>query len=164
MNFSQSPTSGNAGINGEGKFVGNNIYNVENGINVTGSSVIENNYIHDLKSPGSPHYDGIQIDGGQSNISIDHNTVIAGTDAVSAIMIDNYFGPISNISVDNNLLVGGAFTVYNSAQFDGGPVTGVSFTNNHLGKGGYGYRAFTKTNTVWRGNVDHMTGRDLGSE
>ncbi|MFK4578005.1 right-handed parallel beta-helix repeat-containing protein [Bradyrhizobium ottawaense] len=161
-------TSGNVGINGQGRFAGNNIYNVENGINVagsnSGSTVIENNYIHGLKAAGSPHYDGIQIDGGVSNITIEHNTVINENGSVSAIMIDNYWGPISNISVDNNLLVGGGFTVYNSAQFDGGPVTGVSFTNNRLGKGRYGYRAFTKTNTVWRGNVDHITGRDLRSE
>ncbi|MDB5610832.1 MAG: hypothetical protein JWP25_7732 [Bradyrhizobium sp.] len=160
--------TGNAGSNGiigSGTFRRNNIYNVENGISLGGNdAVIEGNYIHDLNASGSPHYDGIQIDGGVSNATITHNTVINSWGQVSAVMIDNFFGPISNIKVDDNLLTGGGFTVYNSAQFDGGPVTGVSFTNNHLGKGGYGYRAFTKTNTVWRGNVDHITGRDLGSE
>src|ERR1700704_5656396 len=66
----------NCEINGQGTFTGNNIHNVENGINLTGSAVIENNYIHNLQAPGSPHYDGIQIDGGISNVTISHNTVI----------------------------------------------------------------------------------------
>ena len=56
-------------------------------------------------------------------------------DQTSAIMIDNYFGPISNISVDGNLLVGGGYTVYSDAQFTGGSITGVSVTNNHIGGG-----------------------------
>jgi hypothetical protein len=147
-------TSGNVGINGQGTFVGNNIYNVENGINLTGSAVIENNYIHGLKASGSPHYDGIQIDGGVSNITIDHNTVINDNGSVSAIMIDNYWGPISNISVDNNLLVGGGFTVYNAQQFSGGTISGVSFTNNHMGTGQYGITDFTGTNPTYTGNVN----------
>lgn len=157
--------AGSNGIIGSGTFRRNNIYNVENGISLGGNgAVIEGNYIHDLNASGSPHYDGIQIDGGVSNVTISHNTVINPWWQVSAVMIDNFFGPISNIKVDDNLLKGGGFTVYSSAQFDGGPVTGVSFTNNRLGKGGYGYRAFTKTNNVWRGNVDLITGQDLGSE
>ena len=54
---------GRSGILGEGTFLNNNIYNVENGIAVTGPSTIQGNYIHDLHASGSPHYDGIQIDG-----------------------------------------------------------------------------------------------------
>ncbi|WP_404534692.1 Ig-like domain-containing protein [Bradyrhizobium ottawaense] len=150
-------TSGNVGINGEGTFIGNNIYNVENGINVagsnSGSTLIENNYIHGLKAAGSPHYDGIQIDGGVSNVTIEHNTVINENGSVSAIMIDNYWGPISNISVDNNLLAGGGFTVYSADSFSGGSVTGVSFTNNHMASGQYGYTSFYTTNPTYTGNV-----------
>jgi hypothetical protein len=147
-------TSGNNGINGQGTFTGNNIYNVENGINLTGSAVIQDNYIHDLKAAGSPHYDGIQIDGAVSNITIEHNTVINNNGSVAAIMIDNYWGPISNISVDNNLLVGGGFTVYSDAQFTGGPISGVSFTNNHMGTGYYGITDFNKSNPTYTGNVN----------
>src|SRR6185437_14619687 len=71
-----SGNDGSNGINGQGTFIGNNIYNVENGINVTGTSTIENNYTHNLLASGSPHYDGIQIDGGVSNTLIQHNTII----------------------------------------------------------------------------------------
>jgi hypothetical protein len=146
-------TSGSVGINGQGTFIGNNIYNVENGINLTGSSVIKDNYIHDLNASGSPHYDGIQIDGGVSNVTISDNTVIAPAGGVSAIMIDNYWGPISNISVSNNLLAGGGFTVYCADAFSGGSVTGVSFTNNHMKSGQYGYTSFYTTNPTYTGNV-----------
>jgi hypothetical protein len=155
---------GSNGIRGSGTFLRNNIHHVENGITLDGSAMIQDNYIHDLLASGSPHYDGIQIDGGISNVTITHNTVINSYNQVSAVMIDNYFGPISNISVDNNLLMGGGYTVYSSAQFNGGPVTGVSFTNNRMGKGQWGYSAFAKNIPEWRGNVDHITGRDLGSK
>ena len=149
-----SGNAGSCGINGQGTFIGNNIYNVENGINVTGSSVIENNYIHGLQASGSPHYDGIQIDGGVSNITISHNTVVNDNGSVSAIMIDNYWGAVSNISVDNNLLVGGGFTVYDDGHFNSNPITGVSFTNNHMGSGGYGITDFNGTKPTYTGNVN----------
>ena len=134
-----SNNDGSHGIWGQGAFCRNNVYNVENGITLqSGGSVIQDNYIHGLKASGSPHYDGIQIDGGQSNVTINHNTVINDWNQTSAVMINNGFGPISNISVDNNLLAGGGYTVYCDGQFSGGSITGVSFTNNHLKKGYFG--------------------------
>ncbi|SFO57499.1 hypothetical protein SAMN05216330_103701 [Bradyrhizobium sp. Ghvi] len=149
-----SNNDGSNGISGQGTFIGNNIYNVENGINVQGSSIIKDNYIHDLNASGSPHYDGIQIDGGVSNVTISHNTVINDYSQTSAIMVDNYFGPISNVSVDNNLLVGGGFTVYSDAQFNGGSITGVSFTNNHMGSGYWGVTDFNLSSPTYTGNVN----------
>ncbi|UTD27968.1 hypothetical protein DB459_14680 [Bradyrhizobium sp. WD16] len=152
-----SGNDGSLGINGQGTFIANNIYNVTDGINVTGSSLIKDNYIHDLQASGEPHYDGIQIDGGVSNVTISHNTVINSYDQTAAIMIDNYFGPISNISVDNNLLAGGGYTVYADAQFSGGPITGVSFTNNHMASGLWGYTDFNQTSPVYTGNINDGT-------
>ena len=111
---------------------------MEDGIFLLGdkNTLIQDNYIHDLKAnlAGSPHYDGIQIEGSVSNVVIRHNTVINDYGQTSAVMIDNYFGPISNITVDNNLLVGGGYTIYVDGQFTGGSVTGVSITNNHMGR------------------------------
>ncbi|WP_141937364.1 Ig-like domain-containing protein [Bradyrhizobium sp. UNPA324] len=149
-----SNNDGSNGISGQGTFIGNNIYNVENGINVQGSSIIKDNYIHDLNASGAPHYDGIQIDGGVSNVTISHNTVINDYSQTSAVMVDNYFGPISNVSVDNNLLVGGGFTVYSDAQFNGGSITGVSFTNNHMGSGYWGVTDFNLNSPTYTGNVN----------
>jgi len=149
---------GSSGIAGSGNFLNNNIYNVENGISVdkagTAPTLIQGNYIHDLLASGSPHYDGIQIDGGLSNITIEHNTIINGHNQTSAIMVDNYYGPVSNVSVNNNLLVGGGYTVYDDGQFGGGAITGVSFTNNHMGSGGFGITDFNQTSPTYTGNVN----------
>jgi hypothetical protein len=157
-----SGNDGSSGINGQGTFIGNNIYNVENGINLTGSSVIQGNYIHELLASGAPHYDGIQIDGGISDVAINHNTIINPHGQVSAVMIDNYFGPISNIEVKDNKLIGGGFTVYSDGQFRDAAISGVAFVNNRLGKGYWGFHSFVKNVPVWRGNVNDATGRPLG--
>jgi Ca2+-binding RTX toxin-like protein len=157
---------GSHGIMGQGTFLRNNIYNVENGITLQGSSLLEGNYIHTLKASGSPHYDGIQIDGGISDVVIRNNTVINDHGQTAAIMIDNWFGPISNIKVDGNLLVGGGFTVYSDGQFDGGTIKGVEFTNNSMGKGQWGYSSFVGNSPVWTGNVmdGHEQMKSLGNQ
>ncbi|MBR1168018.1 right-handed parallel beta-helix repeat-containing protein [Bradyrhizobium liaoningense] len=163
INGGGSGNDGSYGIVGQGTFIANNIYNVENGIGVSGSdTLIQDNYIHDLLASGSPHYDGISIDGGNANIVVRHNTVINRHTQTSAVMIDNYFGPISNIEVDGNLLMGGGYTVYSSAQFNGGSVEGVSFTKNRMGRGRWGYSSIVKNLPVWRENVDSATGRTIG--
>lgn len=151
-----SNNDGSHGINGVGTFLRNDIYNVENGINVgAGSSgtLIEGNYIHDLKASGSPHYDGIQIDGGQSNITIQHNTVINPHGQTAALMIDNYFGPVSNVVVNDNLLVGGGYTIYADAQFGGGALSGIQITNNHIGSGYYGSLNTNQSSPTYTGNT-----------
>ncbi|WP_198411761.1 right-handed parallel beta-helix repeat-containing protein [Microvirga flavescens] len=149
------------GISGGGTFIGNNIHNVEDGIYVNKSgTVIQDNYIHDLQSNWSgPHYDGIQIDGGVSNVTIKHNTVINDHTDTSAIMIDNYFGSTTNITIDGNYLAGGGYTVYSDAQFNsGGTVSGVSLTNNYLGKGHWGYYSFQKNSPYLSGNTEGVLG------
>ncbi len=157
INGTGASSAGSIGIYGSGSFIDNNIYNVAKGVYVSvGSSgaVIENNYIHDLLASGSPGYDGIEIDGGVSKVMISHNTVVNSHGQTSAIMIDNYFGAVSNVSVNNNLLGGGAFTLYDDGHFNSNPITGVSFTNNHLASGQWGYTDFNKTSPAYTGNVN----------
>jgi hypothetical protein len=120
--------------------------------------------VHDLRASGSPHYDGIQIDGGVSNVVIEHNTIINSYNQTSAVMIDNWAGAISNITVNNNLLIGGGYTVYSDGQFRDDAIVGVAFTNNFLRKGYFGYHSFVRNTPVWRGNVDEQTGQALGRE
>ena len=158
---------GSNAINGMGTFVRNNIHGVENGWNGLTSaqpSVFRDSYIWGLLAPGGPHYDGIQLDGGISDVTFDHNTVINKHGQTSAVMIDNYFGPISNVTVRNNLLAGGGYTVYSDAQFSGtDKITGVSFTGNRLVKGQYGYAAFNSNNPTWTGNFSDATGMQVSS-
>jgi len=154
INGTGANNEGSNGIAGQGTFLRNNIYNVENGITIQGNnSVIQDNYIHNLKASGSPHYDGIQIDGGVSNVTISHNTVINDYGQTSAVMIDNYFGPVSNVKVDGNLLIGGGYTIYSDGQFTGGSITGVSITNNHIGGAQWGDTYFRGNSPAYSGNV-----------
>ena len=146
--------SGSIGINGPGNFRRNNIYRVENGVGGHWDSVIEDNFIHDLLGTGSPHYDGIQCDGGNRNIIIRHNSILVDHNQTSAVMIDNWAGPVDNILVENNVLVGGGYTVYCDAQFNNEPITNVRFINNHMGTGGFGITNFNGTNPVYTGNVN----------
>jgi Ca2+-binding RTX toxin-like protein len=147
--------AGSTGIAGQGTFLNNDIYNVENGIVLQGNnSVLTDNYIHNMKASGSPHYDGIAMDGWVSNATITHNTVINDYNQTSALRIDNYFGPISNIKVDSNLLVGGGYTIYSDGQFKGGSITGVSITNNHVGSGQWGATDFVGNSPTYTGNVN----------
>jgi hypothetical protein len=154
------------GISGQGTFLRNNIHHTEDGIYLTGSDIsftlIQDNYIHDLQSNWSgPHYDGIATDGHVSNVTIRHNTVINSHSQTSAVMLSNYFGSVMNVTVDNNWLEGGGYTVYSDGQFNGGTISGVSFTNNYLVKGQYGYVSIRNNTPVWQGNVDGKTGRAL---
>jgi hypothetical protein len=154
---------GSHGVSGVFGQVSNcDIKGVENGITPEGSGQkILKNYIHDLKAPGSPHYDGIQVDGGQSDMLIEGNTILNPFTQTAAIMIDNYFGPIKNIVVRGNRLGGGGYTVYSDGQFTGGAIEGVQFVNNRMKKGYYGYKSVNKNTPVWSGNVDDLSGAPI---
>ena len=147
------------GVMGPATVERSNIYGVENGITPFSGSVLRDNYVHHLAAPGSPHYDGIQIDGGIRNVTIEHNTVdLSGLDQTAAVMIDNYFGTIDNIVVNNNRLLGGGYTVYSDGQFTGGSITNVTFSNNRLGRGYWGYASIVKNTPIWTNNVDDTAG------
>ncbi len=132
--------SGGQGIAGQGTFIANNIHDCADGIDVRGdNTVIQDNFIHDMRGTADSHLDGIQADGGFSNLVIRHNTVINEEGQTAALMLDNYWGPIDNVVIDNNLLIGGGYTVYiNEMAGQGGAVTNVTYTNNHVGKGYWG--------------------------
>jgi Right handed beta helix region/RTX calcium-binding nonapeptide repeat (4 copies) len=151
-------SGGQTGIGGMGTFRFNDISDCENGIDLGGSSLIEENYIHDLSgahSPNDPHIDGIQIDGDVTDTVIRHNTVINQHTQTSAIMIQNSLGPVSNVVINDNYLAGGGYTVYSDARFsDTDQVTGVKFTNNYLGKGFYGYYAIEENDPVVAGDIE----------
>jgi hypothetical protein len=160
-------SAGGQGIAGQGTFLGNNIQNAADGIDVRGdNTVIQDNYIHSMRGTADSHLDGIQADGGFSNLIINHNTVINEQNQTSAVMLDNYWGPIDKVAITNNLLVGGGYTVYINevakGQAHGGPVTNVTFTNNQLRAGAWGalnVRSELGHVPIVSGNVITTTGR-----
>lgn len=164
-------TAGADAIYGPATIIAANIHGVENGIQPDAVTVLRDSWIHDLDSPGSPHIDGVQIDGGRSDITIEHNTIdLRGWTQTAAVMIDNYFGPVNNVTVNNNRLLGGGYTTYIDARFGrtqpaddtgGGPITNVRYTNNRIGYGQWGPALIatqSQDSYVWSGNVDDKTG------
>ncbi|MCD2182923.1 right-handed parallel beta-helix repeat-containing protein [Rhizobium sp. GN54] len=146
----------NAAILGSGNFSGNDISRSENGIVLQGgASTVKGNYIHDLEAAGSdPHYDGISVQGGQNGVLIEGNTVI-GRDT-SDVFIKNDFGPIANVKVTGNLLLGDSgYPIYVDGRANGGPITGVTITNNHLEMGGYGYYSVDSSSPTISDNVEY---------
>ena len=136
-----------------------NIQKVGHGVDVyAGQAVVENSYIHDLISNPGSHYDGIFYGGsGDPNFSllIQHNSIINSNGQTSAVFLQDMFGAVNNVTVNDNILVGGGYTVYVDSTRGGGPVSNVSYTNNHMGKGQYGYTDFMGSyNPVYTGNVD----------
>ncbi len=153
---------GQHGVVGGHLIQGNNIHDVEQGIAPESGSTIQGNYIHDLNNPqADPHYDGILILGGSSDITIQNNTINNPHNQTDAIMIQNYNGPISNIIVNNNQLIGGGYTVYSDASHGTDAITGVQVTNNYIGGGAFGYVYFTGNSPLYAGNVDEFTGQLL---
>jgi Ca2+-binding RTX toxin-like protein len=145
--------SGN-GIYGHGTFLRNEIQGAENGFNLTGPSVIRDNYIHTLKGGPEAHFDAIEINGGH-DIDIIHNTVVNDHDQTAAVMMANVFGGLSNITIDSNRLVGGGYTVYLDGRFGGGTVddASIKITNNQIGNGHWGDMALYDDKPVVHGNT-----------
>ena len=141
------------------------IHNVEDGIYLTRSdALIQDNYIHDLRSDWSgPHYDGIATDGNISNIVIRHNTIFNEHGQTSAVMLGNYFGPVSNV----------ADREQPSCRRRLHPLFRRPIQRRHhlrrpgpqqpLDKGQYGFIAIHDNFPVWSGNIDDATGRLLSA-
>ncbi len=157
-----SGTAGSNGLYGSATVIAANIHGVENGVVPSSGSVIRDSWIHNLKSGGDPHYDGIQIDGDRSNILLEHNLVdMRELGSTATVMIDNYFGPVDNVTVNNNRLLGGGWTVYVDGRFNSSPITRVTYSNNRIGYGQWGYASVDVYDPVWTGNVDDATGATI---
>ena len=143
------------GIYGHGTFLRNNIHDVENGMTLWGPSSVQDNYIHNLRNgKADPHYDGIQVNGGQ-DIDFIHNTIINDHDQTAALMLENTFGGLRNITVDHNRLVGGGYTVYIDGRKGGGTVDNntIKITNNEIGGGHWGDFSLYDNKPILSGNT-----------
>lgn len=158
----RSGSTNSTGIYGPARVERVDISGVENGVSPGSGSVIRGSYIHDFGGPDAPHYDGIQIDGGQSNIVVENNTIDLQYSQTSAVMIDNYFGSVSNVAVRNNRLLGGGYTVYVDGAFSSSrPITGVIYENNRIGGWEYGPALLRNGQYSFVGNVNDVTGARL---
>lgn len=139
---------------GRGTFLRNNIHGVENGLNVDGPSLIQGNFIHDMRGSAEAHFDGIEVNGGH-DIKILQNTVLNENGQTSAVMLNNYFRGLADITIDGNRLAGGGYTVYLDDRFGGGAVDigSIRVTRNLLIRGQWGFFAFYGNSPVQSGNI-----------
>ena len=152
---------------GGGTFIGNDISGAEHGIVLgPGSAVVVGNYIHDAGSnKADPHIGGISLKGEQNNVLIENNTVILGTDATSDIFLQNNWGSISNVTINHNYLGGDpGYNIYVEGRLSGGPVTGVSITNNVIVKGHYGDYSIVDASPSMSGNFVYPAGTNVTSD
>lgn len=136
-----------------------NIHSVEDGIYFsTGGITAELNYVHDLASKGAdPHYDGMQIHGGNTDITIRRNSIMVRKDDNSAITT----GAVQRVLIEDNKLYGGAYTVRIDGRSGGIPVQDVALKNNRFGPHVWGYTTFDQCNPTMIGNVDDITGASI---
>lgn len=149
------------GIGGAGAFIHHNdISQAQNAVVMWEPSTIEHNYLHNFFFTDDPHYDGVELNGGFSNVIVRHNSVLLDQDQTSAVMINNNEGAMTNVLVEHNLITGGAYTIFTDYRFTATPVDNIRFINNRLGSGEFGYVTFWEgvTNGVFTGNRDYVTG------
>jgi Ca2+-binding RTX toxin-like protein len=113
------------------------------------------NYIHDGGSnKADPHIGGISLKGEQNNVLIENNTIIGLSDATSDLFIQNNWGSITNVKVNHNFFGGDpGYNIYVEGRLGGGPVTGISITNNVLVEGHYGDYSIVDASPTLSGNV-----------
>jgi len=102
----------------------------ENGINVgTASTLLQDCYVHDLQSTGTPHYDCIEVNAGMDNFVMRHCTLINLQDDTACFQLNNAFGSsITNSQLVENckLIDGGSATIYSDGQFNAQPLHNVT--------------------------------------
>jgi hypothetical protein len=95
-----------------------NIFNVENGFDVSADVLIQDCYVHDLfNGDGDPHSDCIQTSTGVdiSNVTIRHNRLYCfggGVGGTSCIICAIGSLSFTDILIENNLMAGGSFALY----------------------------------------------------
>jgi hypothetical protein len=143
-----------------------NIFRVGDGTTAFGHAypsniLFQDNFIHHLhSSPGIPHYDSMQFDGGQINVVVDHNTIFNENADTATVSYNTYSGPSDNLTLSNNYLCGAAYTVLLQEVTNPGadpiPLTNVYVFNNQLQIGRYGYWNYNITPARKDGN-QYMT-------
>ena len=148
-----------------------NIHGFENGIAWSAEpGSVRDSYIHGLNCTadsngnctGGQHPDGMQFSAGQTDVTIDHNTIIAPITNSAIIMYDATGDQNARVVINNNILSGGGFTLY----CNNNPSTGNRVTNNRFGASRFGPRTSgcSVSNgdlAAWSGNVSDATGQPI---
>jgi len=133
----------------------------ENLLRPGGHALIQNNYLHDLRSTGpAPHFDVVEVYEG-SRTSLIHNTMVMTQDQTSVVNIQGTFTPVSATLIERNLINGGGYELnVRNTQL---PVRGTEVIGNRFGdQNVWGYSVIEDvTTSVVSGNVRDATGRNI---
>lgn len=157
---------------GPGGFLGRrlNIHGTVDGVKADSGSTIQSSWIHDLVSfssdpnqgGGASHNDAVQILRG-SGIVLVGNTLEVGRSQNSAVQITQDVGAVTNVRVERNWVDGGGCT-FNFSHKGGGPMDGISASENRFGRNSYFHCAIlisSQTVLAGEGNVYDDTGEDV---
>lgn len=141
------------------------ITNTSTGVQIP-SGLIEGNYIHSMGMASGDHINGQTSNGGTTQLTIRHNTILNEYGQTDAVSLFQDFGVEANRLIENNLLAGGGYTIYAGAGSKGATSNIVVRDNRvstmYFPNGGqYGpATAFEKqgSGNVWSGNIWDETG------
>lgn len=139
------------------------IAGVGNAIETETPLLVEENYIHDIRTPSGAdwHADGVQVPDGADDVTVRHNTIVLSGPETAAIFITGEASdPNRNVLITQNLFAGGGYTMYTGY----GP--GYRVFDNHMSTQVYPRVGFyniwysddPQDGEVRRGNIIHETG------
>jgi hypothetical protein len=117
-----------------------NIFGVgSDGVKLGSNTRLEDSWLHDFAPTSGAHADGAQLQAGETNIVVRHNTIDLGTtpNANAALFIAPDLGPSSPgpLMIENNYLNGGNYTVFildgNYGQYY---LDNITLRNNTFGR------------------------------
>lgn len=119
-----------------------NIHRAVDGVKANSNTLIQDSYIHDMtwfasdpnQGGGPTHNDGVQSFGGESNVTLRHNTIDMSTTKNGNAALQS---SASNTRVENNLLDGGGCTLNFNHVVTGGQLTGLAVVNNRFGRNSF---------------------------
>lgn len=142
-----------------------NVHGGKDGLKAQDNVVIEDSWIHDLWLGPDDHADGVQQDGGGSNITLRRNNIDIVNNGTghggapnAAVQVDK--GAASNFIIEGNWFNGGGEDIVN---FRAGGGTGNQIINNRFGRNYGGYTTgkppiYTEGSVTVSGNVWDDTG------
>jgi hypothetical protein len=140
----------------------NDIFNYRTAI-VLSAGLIESNYIHNAGYLPGDHTNGVYNDGGDTALTVEHNTIFVNRNQTDAITLDAAAPGehIANKTITDNLLAGGSYVIYGGASL-GNTTSDIVVRDNIFGQqfyahsGNYGPVAYfdpTGAGNTWTGNA-----------
>jgi len=137
--------------------------------------LIRDSFIHNpygvQQCEGQPHNDGIELDGGTSNIVVEGNWIAVDENnadcKTAAFMHDNWQGTQNNTNLRRNYLDGdnhsGAYTIYCDGSFNSNAMSNLTYIHNMVlpTTNGYFHGEVGQCNLLQSGNIDANTGNSI---